>query len=293
MQANKIMSWRSVILWLLLASLSDDNTITCNAFTGRSLLQRIENTQATLAVEVGRIPGTAMPSEWAASGAKLGFTLEIGFTDNVEQSMNERLGEDALMGSKLQAILPLNQPTFISLSGTEVIEVQPGSYGCQIQDRDSNQYALRWYLDFPNGAKRNDVELPAEKIYFLSRCWLPSSNDERMLALENARNEKKQILSTIELTNARLNKIRNSPPAGNLLGDVVQNAFNFRHIVRLFERKKKLQSRLNELEKAYPLDSGKIITGPNDVTYAKEGVIAVKRSKKYLWIGRFTITELI
>jgi hypothetical protein len=289
---ENIMSWRSVI-WLLLASLISDDIITCDAFTGRSLQQRIENTQATLAVEVGRIPGTAMPSEWAASGAKLGFTLEIGFTDNAEQSTNERLGEDALMGSKLQTILPLNQPTFISLLGTEVIEIQPGAYGCQIQDRDSEKYALRWYLNFPNGAKRNDVELPAEKIYFLSKCWLPSSNDENMLALENARKEKKQILSTIELTNARLNKIRSSPPAGNFFGDVVQNAFNFRHIVRLIERRKKLQSRLNELEKSYPLDSGTIITGPNDVTYAKEGVIAVKRSKKYLWIGRFTITKLL
>ena len=113
-----------------------------------------------------------------------------------------------------------------------------------------------------------------------------------MLALENARKEKKQLLSTMELTDARLNKIRNSPPAGNLLGDVVQNAFNFRHIVKLIERKKKLQSQLNELERAYPLDSDKIINGPNDVSYAKDGVIAVKRSSKYLWVGRFKFTEL-
>lgn len=285
------MSWRNT-LWLLIASLSD-NIFTCCAFTGLSLQQRIENSQATLAVEIGRIPGTAMPSEWAASGAKLGFTLEVGFTDNVEQITNERFGEDALMGSQLQTILPLNKPSFISTSGTEVIDVQPGAYGCQIQDRESEQYALRWYLTFPKGAKRNDVELPAaERIYFLSRCWLPSSNDESMLALENARKEKKQMLSTIELTDARLNKIRSSPPAGNLLGDVVQNAFNFRHIIKLVERKKKLQSQLNNLEKAYPLDSDKVMIGPNDVTYAQEGVLAVKRERKYLWIGRFKITEL-
>ena len=69
---------------LLLASLSEIifTTSSCHAFTGRTLLQRIENTQAKLSVEVGRVPGTAMPPEWAASGAKLGFTLEVGFTDN-------------------------------------------------------------------------------------------------------------------------------------------------------------------------------------------------------------------
>eukprot|EP00986_Skeletonema_menzelii_P018633 scaffold26670_cov149-Skeletonema_menzelii.AAC.11 len=264
------MSWINVKLLLLLASLSEI-IFTCYAFTGRSLLQRIENTQATLAVEVGRIPGTAMPSEWAASGAKLGFTLEVGFTDNAEQITREMLAGDALMGNKPQTVIPLKQPSFISVSGSELIDVKPGAYGCQMQDRDSQQYALRFYLDFPNGARRNDVELPADRIYFLSRCWLPSSNDESMLALENARKEKKQILSTIELTDARLNKIRSSPPA---------------------ERKKKLQSQLNELERAYPLDSDEIINGPNDVSYAKEGVIAVKRSSKYLWVGRFRFTEL-
>ncbi|KAL7492973.1 hypothetical protein ACHAWT_002068 [Skeletonema menzelii] len=285
------MSWINVKLLLLLASLSEI-IFTCYAFTGRSLLQRIENTQATLAVEVGRIPGTAMPSEWAASGAKLGFTLEVGFTDNAEQITREMLAGDALMGNKPQTVIPLKQPSFISVSGSELIDVKPGAYGCQMQDRDSQQYALRFYLDFPNGARRNDVELPADRIYFLSRCWLTSSNDESMLALENARKEKKQILSTIELTDARLNKIRSSPPAGNLLGDIVQNVFNFRHIVKLVERKKKLQSQLKELERAYPLDSDKIINGPNDVSYAKEGVIAVKRSSKYLWVGRFKFTEL-
>ena len=264
-----------------------------NAFTGRSLLQRIENTQATLAVEVGRIPGTAMPEDWAASGAKLGFTLEVGFTDTSDQSTKDMLGADALMGTKLQTILPLNEPSFISVLGSETVDVRPGAYGCQIKDKDSEQYALRWYMDFPNGAKRNDVELPAERIYFLSRCWLPSYTDENMLALENARKEKKRILSTIELSNARLTKIRSSPPAGNFLGDVVQNAFNFRHIVRLMERKKKLRSRLNYLEKTYPLDLDKIIDGPNGVTYAKDGVIAVKRSSKYLWVGKFKITEII
>ena len=282
------MSWMSIKL-LLILSLSE---ITCYAFTGRSLLQRIENTQATLAVEVGRIPGTAMPAEWAASGAKLGFTLEVGFTDNAEQITKEMLGGDALMGNKLQTVIPLKQPSFISLSGSEFIDVEPGAYGCQMQNRESDLHALRWYLNFPNGAKRNDVELPAERIYFLCRCWLPSSTDEGMHALENARKEKKQVLSTIEFTNARLNKIRSSPAAGNLLGDIVQNAFNFRHIVKLVERKKKLQSRLNELEKSYPLDSDKIMAGPNGISYAKDGVIAVKRQSKYLWVGRFKFTDM-
>ena len=195
-------------------------------------------------------------------------------------------------GCTLQSVVPLEWPSFVGVSGLEYIRVNAGAYGCQIQDRDSEQYALRWYLDFPNGATRNDVELPPGRVYFLGRCWPPSSTDERVLALENARKEKKRILSTVELTDARLNKIRSSPPAGNLLGDVVQNAFNFRHIVKLVDRRKKLQSQLNKLERAYPLDLEKVIMGPNDVSYEKEGVIAVRRKSKYLWVGRFKFTNL-
>ena len=120
-----------------------------------------------------------------------------------------------------------------------------------------------------------------------------------LLALENARKEKKHILSTMELTNARLNKIKNySPlPAGknnNILGDIVQKAFNFRHVIKLKGRNKELQSRLDVLERTYPLDDDRVIIGPTkDVWYEKEGVIAVKKKSKYLWIGRFKFKNLL
>eukprot|EP00956_Cyclotella_meneghiniana_P015391 scaffold23535_cov35-Cyclotella_meneghiniana.AAC.1 len=216
--------WITTVKFLFLtASLSEFIPIYSShaLSSNRSLLSRIENTRATIDVEVGRISGTAMPSEWASSGAKLAFTLHVGFTTNsiANQMMTNKeiLAADALMGTTLQTIVPLEQPSFISVSGSESIVVKPGAYGCQIQNVDSNQYALRWYLDFPNGAKRNDVVLPPEHIYFLTRCWLlplsSSCTDDEggmmLLALENARREKKDILSTMELTNARLNKIKN------------------------------------------------------------------------------------
>lgn len=278
----------ALLLLISIASLLRGPNTCCHAFTSRALIQQIENTQATLSVEVGQIPGTST-NEWG--GAKLGFILEVGFT-NVKNE-TQQLDGDALMGNKLQQVLPLNQPSFINASGTQIIDVNPGCYGCSIQDKDSEQCALRWYLDFPNGAKRNDVELPAERIYFLSKCWNQPSNDESMYKLERARIRKKQILSDIELTEARFNKIRNSPPAGNIFADVIQNAFNFRHIAVLISRKKRLEMELNDIEKSFPLDSDKVILGPNNIMYAKEGVIALKRSRKYLFVGTFNINELL
>lgn len=266
-------------------------------------MRRMENAQASLSVSIGRIPGTAMPTEWAASGAKLGFALDVGFArDDAVAASNDRpttsegyLRRDAMMGNAPRTILPLNRPSFVSASGEEWIDVMPGAYGCQAEERGGdNRYSFRWSLDFPGGARRNDVELPAERVYFLSRCWIvpdPSGDESGRSALERAMKEKERVLSDIELTNARFDKIRNTPPAGTLLGDVVQSAFNARHMVVLVERRKSLQSRLDELVQKYPLDANGIVDGPNGVTFAKEGVVAVKRSRQYHWIGTFSINE--
>ena len=50
---------------------------------------------------------------------------------------------------------------------------------------------------------------------------------------------------------------------------------------------------LNDIEKSFPLDSDKVILGPNNIMYAKQGVIALKRSRKYLFVGTFNINELL
>ncbi|KAL9189073.1 hypothetical protein ACHAXT_011563, partial [Thalassiosira profunda] len=243
-----------------------------------ALLRQIQTTQASLLVSVGRIPGTAMPPEWAASGAKLGFNLEVEFTNepaDYEMTKERLLKGDAMMGSVLLSVVPLNDPTFVSNEGTQTIDVQPGAYGCQIQDLGSRQYALRFFLDFPEGASRNDQK-----------------------AFDRARKRKEDLMQEIKLTDARLDKIRSQKLEENILGNVVQRAFNLRHQFVLVERRGKLQLQLDELEQKYPVDSSKVAEGPNGVIYAKEGVIAVKRFRgamgtreQYHWVGTFAINE--
>ena len=86
---------RNHLISILLLFLSI-TTIT-TAFSLRSsnaeLLSNLQTVQAELLISIGRVPGTAMPPEWAASGAKLGFTLEVEFTnEQAEYEMSkERL----------------------------------------------------------------------------------------------------------------------------------------------------------------------------------------------------------
>lgn len=252
------------------------------------LLSRLESVQAALQVSVGRIPGTAMPPEWAASGAKLGFLLEVEFCK--EDCADSGMNKERLLGSgrpSFRAVEPLNEPSFVGRNGQEIIKVTPGAYGCEVEQLEAQQYKFRFFLDFPGGAKRNDVELPAERIYFMSSCWtenLPSIEraKQRLQEAEKALQEADKELAELERTSTNF----------------FQKALSLRQSTILVERRINLGLRLNELEQTYPLRSDALIRGPNGIIFCKEGIIAVKRYRgtmgtreQYHWVGTFIFSE--
>lgn len=286
---------------LFILLLLSTNTILapCIAFSTRasniSLLSQLQTVQAELLVSIGRVPGTAMPPEWASSGAKLAFPLEVEFTDNppdeYEMSKEQFLRGDSLMGSNLMSVEVLNEPSFVSTNGREVIKVLDGAYGCQIQNIESKQATLRFFLDFPEGAKRNDVELPAERIYFLSSCWLA---DESILS--RARRRRDEVDNSIQEITQDLETLEEQQQSAGFL----QKIGLFKQSLDLVERRGKLRTQLDEIDQTYPLDSSKVIRGPNNtrITFAKEGMVAVKRlrgvggtKEQYHWVGKFTFNE--
>lgn len=269
-----------------------------NRSSNAALLSRLQTIQAELLVSIGRIPGTAMPPEWAASGAKLGFALEVEFTNeppNEYEMTKERLLKgDAIMGSTLYSVEPLNIPSFVSTNGKEEIKVEGGAYGCQIQGLESRQYAFRFFMDFPQGAIRNDVELPAERIYFLSSCWLLSSGEGGDKSIERARKRQDGLLQSLQQITNENDEIEQKSAKSNIF----QKATLFREQINLVERREKLSAQLTDLEQKYPLDSSKVIQGPNRITFAKEGMVAVKRlrgamgtKEQYHWVGTFTFND--
>ena len=287
-----------ISLLSFLAIVSLGSTAVCGFSTSNmALLSRLQTIQAELLVSIGRIEGTAMPPEWAASGAKLGFALEVEFTNDsadYEMTKERLLTRDALMGSKILCVEPLNTPTFVSANGEESIRVEAGAYGCQIQGLESRQYAFRFFLDFPDGAQRNDVELPAERIYFLSSCWLFPTGDAGQKSLERAQRRRDRLITSMDETNRDINELEMQLSEANIMQKVVL----FKDSMKLAERLEKLNSQLKELDQTYPLDPSKIIEGPNGITFAKEGVVAVKRlrgtmgtKEQYHWVGTFTLND--
>ncbi len=269
-----------------------------------AFLSRIETAQCALQVSVGRIPGTAMPPEWAASGAKLGFNLEVEFCqeDCANFEMNkERLLQGTAVATKnnimrprktLKAVEPLNDPTFVSTKGTQTIVVKEGAYAGELQSPQAQLYGFRFFLDFPEGAVRNDVELPAERIYFLSSCWI-----ENEAGFERALERHNGLQKDLEIVQTQIQSLQEDSQSKGLLG----KAMNMRELTLLVDKKKETLEKLGELEQLYPLPEvtqREFVEGPKGFLFAKQGYIAVKRMRgametreQYHWVGTFTFSE--
>ena len=247
-----------------------------------------------------------MPKEWAASGAKLGFVLEVEF-GNESCASYDMTKERLLLGTAfatkgmnaprpsgraLKAVEPLNEPTFVSVAGQQTIKVTEGAYASELQCPQSQQYGLRFFLDFPEGAVRNDVELPAERIYFLSTCWI--QNEPNFERAQRRYNELEESLAEIQ---REITKVGEDSQSKGILG----KAMGIRQIAILVEKKKDAENRIRELEQTYPLKETtpkELLEGPKDLLFAKEGVIAVKRfagametREQYHWVGTFSFQE--
>ena len=263
------------------------------------VLSRIKTAQCALQVSVGRVPGTAMPKEWAASGTSLVFNLEVEF-DNELCAEYDMTKERLLITSSssrttvFNAAVPLNTPTFIATTGQQTIQVTAGAYGCELLNPQSQQYKLRFFLDFPEGAVRNDVELPAERVYFISSCWV-INNKNNFNSAQQRYNELQQTLDEIQqdITQIQLESSRSK----NIFGKVKA----LQQTAVLMDQKKKLEPQLYNLQQSYPLQDTtrqELVEGPNDLLFVKKGMLAVKRyrgtlntQEQYHWIGTFSFQE--
>lgn len=126
-------------------------------------------------MNVGRTdPGTFMPKEWAASGALLPISgLEVQFEGEHAYDCDERRMIGAPEDSYRLRVLSSGKYTGAS-GEKEVYALPHGVWS--VMETGPFFYRLRFYLDFPDGAIRNDVELPAGRVFFTYR----SDNGELM-----------------------------------------------------------------------------------------------------------------
>lgn len=149
-----------------------DQVIGGETSSSSSLLAGLE---CSVTLNVGREPGTWMDKEWGSSGARLVLpNINLRFT-------NEQLdlgfpGEESL-GGRFCNRLDVLQDTvrFVGPNGETEVPIDASSGGGWATLPISNGGAkgvskLRFFLDFPEGASRNDVTLPAGRVFFSGVC---------------------------------------------------------------------------------------------------------------------------
>jgi hypothetical protein len=114
-----------------------------------------------------------MDKDWAASGARLVFPINVRFSD--EELDLGIPGEEGLGGRYCKRLVVLEDSDdvvvsrFVGPNGEETVRVAGGGWatlpmnerGGANNNGGSESSKLRFFLDFPDGASRNDVSIPA------------------------------------------------------------------------------------------------------------------------------------
>ena len=219
-----------------------------------------------------------MPAEWGASGARLGFECAVRLQGNWSGA------REPLLGAGIQRMVVTATPSFVGRDGEVAVAVGEGGWCCTATD-DGAAGALRMFLDFPEGATRNDVSIGAgERVFFTIGCWAEG-------ALERLLGERAALEAEAEAVkeeSARLQRrLREGSPWERLVAMREQTALydkgvNMRARMEGFAQ---LPSRLDQTARAE--GGGARVAGG--------GGLCVKRKKllgeEYHILGTFRLTE--
>lgn len=123
--------------------------------------------EATVTLDAGREDGTWMPAEWGASGARLSLPLALKFTD--EQIDLGFPGEESF-GGRFGKKIVAQSGSFVGTQGQVAVQPEGGAWTVLPTGRDG-ETRVRFFLDFPEEITRNDVVVPAGRVYFSMGCF--------------------------------------------------------------------------------------------------------------------------
>lgn len=128
----------------------------------------LAGSKCSVTLSVGREPGTWMPGEWAASGARLSLPMAISFSD---ETVDLGFPGEESMGGRYAKRLDCEGGSFVGPQGEVVVKATGGAWKASPSGRADGESLIRFFVDFPEGATRNDVTLPAGRVFFSCSCW--------------------------------------------------------------------------------------------------------------------------
>jgi len=134
---------------------------------------RLANTEWKLQLNIGRETGTWMPTAWGASGARLAFEVGVQFLDEPPRKTGPRGWGESMLGAaeSTKRLVVTRAPSFVGSAGLVTVQTADGACCCT-PTAEGDAGALRMFIDFPDGASRNDVDLAAgERVFFTTGAW--------------------------------------------------------------------------------------------------------------------------
>lgn len=217
--------------------------------------------------------------EWGASGGRLLLPIDIEFAAEAAN-----LGLEPVLGQAgVRVLRPLGDARFISMAGEQTVRVEPG--GWQVRPTDNGEFILRFCVDFPDGAVRNDVTLPAKRVYFQTSIWDDAqlSKNEVELAALNRKGEQFQ-----EALDKELDKTANADIIGKLMATWKGS--------KLLEEKQYVQMEEHYLKQYMPVNQDTLHV-PSGFRTGKNGFVRVHEQApwfrlsgdEYHALGTFTL----
>mmetsp|Transcript_26733 Transcript_26733/g.37683 ORF Transcript_26733/g.37683 Transcript_26733/m.37683 type:complete len:330 (+) Transcript_26733:65-1054(+) len=270
------------------------------------------NTQWKLRLDVGLQPGTWMPKRfpgWAESGARLGVDVLVEFTD---VPLRQGVSGESLVGPKdstFQLKVCINDgkesaSTFVSERGQQKVIFVDGGWCLQrptgnVKNAKGSlvkpEGLLRFWLDCPSGAKRNDVEIfPNTRIFFTTGCWdAPVDTQQQDEEYKDVLQQLQQIVDRTRETRQGGETSTGSEQSNNNLLEDLQT---FQKMAKDSKKFEQLKERKETLERQLPPLGAAVAS--NGVQIAPTGSLVIKGSNipdwlpgsEYLILGTFSTT---
>ena len=143
----------------------------------------MNNMETQITLNVGREPGTWMPKEWGASGARLSLPMKVRFAEEVVDVGFP--GEESLGVSRYAKKVYCDGGSFIGANGETRVQATGGAWATEPSGIPGAS-TLNFFIDFPQAAERNDVSLPEGRVFFSGAVWegkdaLPDGMTEGMV----------------------------------------------------------------------------------------------------------------
>lgn len=247
-------------------------------------------TTCKLSLNIGREKGTWMPADWAASGARLSLSFDVCF----EESELEHFGEYERWLQRLPAesrfargfnrrrLTSLSQPKYIDGDGEQTVALSNLAAWVTGGEKDGKQ-ALRFIVDFSDGAKRQDVSIEPERLYFATEYWHAG-------VLDTLQQRHDDLLNEVDEVQQRRDKHTAEMDQANALTKLLM----VRQGVVLYDEQILLSSRLAELKAELPNELG-TADWPDGPSIWNGGTVCVKRKnaltnagEEYHVIGTFS-----